>query len=324
MGNLRGPIVTQMSAPPAVEISTPNVVQAFNGDMSHVPVAVEARITGANTLGQPTNSYVFTNEASPVYVTMYNESGLEPGHRHLGLGHGPDRVWRRKPEPHAERPGRRGLVVQQHHRHRPEQDRRDQLPGQPGRRPAHRRGLCRACGRLPAGLGRHQPNRQWVRRRGHRFGDQPIAHHRHGRARRDLDGLSRAIEWLGRSRCGLQRRRVVQDAAGRGRLARRPGRRSRGWATLLRQRLATKHGAVPEHGRVGHRIHGLFRRQWLGAGDGQWRPDVWDREQTVSRPARAKATPASDLPRLAATARCPAPTPPRWAGRIRQRAAPAR
>ncbi len=77
-GNLRGPIVTQMSRPPA-RVGTPNIVQAFNGDLSHVPLAIEARITGAATLGQPTTSYVFTNEASPIYVSLYNESGWNQG-----------------------------------------------------------------------------------------------------------------------------------------------------------------------------------------------------------------------------------------------------
>ncbi len=86
-GNLRGPVVTQMGRPPA-RLGTPNVVQAFNGDLSHVPVAIEARITGATTLGQPSSSYVFTNEASPIYVSLYNESGWNQGTGPSGPGVG--------------------------------------------------------------------------------------------------------------------------------------------------------------------------------------------------------------------------------------------
>ena len=52
-----------------------NVVQAFDSDLSHVPLGIEVRITGAGTLGQPATGYQFTNEASPVYIVMYNESG---------------------------------------------------------------------------------------------------------------------------------------------------------------------------------------------------------------------------------------------------------
>lgn len=49
--------------------------KTFNGDMSRVQFAVEHRITGAATLGQPETDYQYTPEAYPHYTCVFNSSG---------------------------------------------------------------------------------------------------------------------------------------------------------------------------------------------------------------------------------------------------------
>jgi hypothetical protein len=72
-GNLRGPFVSQITTAPVR--GPANITQGMNGTLTGVPIAIEQRITGAATLGQPTTGYMYTNEVGALYVSMYNESG---------------------------------------------------------------------------------------------------------------------------------------------------------------------------------------------------------------------------------------------------------
>lgn len=74
-GNLRGPIVSQLTAAPRSTGQT-GVLSGFNGDLSHMPrLAVEHRVGGAATLGQSLNSYVVKPEASADLIDSFNTSG---------------------------------------------------------------------------------------------------------------------------------------------------------------------------------------------------------------------------------------------------------
>jgi hypothetical protein len=74
--NLRAPWFSHISAPPASSgFINEGVVTAFNGDLSKVQIAMEHRITGATTLGQPASDYVEVAEAAPFSMWLYNESG---------------------------------------------------------------------------------------------------------------------------------------------------------------------------------------------------------------------------------------------------------
>ncbi len=76
-GNLRGPVVTQMTSPPSHSAGfSGGVLSGFNGDLSHVPIAIEHRVSGAATLGQPAaGTYLITPEASADLINSYNTSG---------------------------------------------------------------------------------------------------------------------------------------------------------------------------------------------------------------------------------------------------------
>lgn len=74
-GNLRGPIVTEITAAPSSLGTWTSVLTAFNGDLSHVPWAQEHRITGTTTLTQPASGYVFTPETAARAEYFYNSSG---------------------------------------------------------------------------------------------------------------------------------------------------------------------------------------------------------------------------------------------------------
>jgi hypothetical protein len=56
-----------------------SVDTAFNGDLSKCQFAVEHRITGAATLGQPTTGYTYTPEAYPHYTDLCTSSGHNQG-----------------------------------------------------------------------------------------------------------------------------------------------------------------------------------------------------------------------------------------------------
>ena len=73
-GNLRGPIVSQISVRPNVG-NWGAVTTAFNGNLSGVPLAIEQRITGTATLGQPTTGWSLTQEVAALAIYGYNASG---------------------------------------------------------------------------------------------------------------------------------------------------------------------------------------------------------------------------------------------------------
>jgi len=73
-GNLRAPIVSQISVRPNVG-NWGAVTTAFNGNLSHVPYAIEQRITGTATLGQPTTGWSLTQEVAAIALYGYNASG---------------------------------------------------------------------------------------------------------------------------------------------------------------------------------------------------------------------------------------------------------
>jgi hypothetical protein len=74
-GNLRAPIVNQITAAPSAFGDNASVLTAFNGDLTKQPFAIEHRITGAATAGQPATGYVIRDELSPYHIYLYNESG---------------------------------------------------------------------------------------------------------------------------------------------------------------------------------------------------------------------------------------------------------
>lgn len=74
-GNKRGKFYSNLTTAPA-SFGTHDVIEtAFNGDLRHSHFQVEARITGASTLGTPSTGYLYTPEAYPHYTYLYNESG---------------------------------------------------------------------------------------------------------------------------------------------------------------------------------------------------------------------------------------------------------
>lgn len=73
--NKRAPYFSAIKAAPSSLGSHNSAETAFNGDISKVQFPIEHRITGTNTLGQPTSGYVYTPEAYAFYGYMYNSSG---------------------------------------------------------------------------------------------------------------------------------------------------------------------------------------------------------------------------------------------------------
>lgn len=73
--NLRAPFFSAIKAAPSSFGNHDSAETAFNGDISQVQFAVEHRITGAATLGQPVAGYLYTPEAYPFYTWLYNASG---------------------------------------------------------------------------------------------------------------------------------------------------------------------------------------------------------------------------------------------------------
>ncbi len=73
--NKRAPWFTAVKAAPSSFGTHDSAETAFNGDLSKVLLPIEARITGASTLSQPTSGYVYTPEAYPIYAYLYNSSG---------------------------------------------------------------------------------------------------------------------------------------------------------------------------------------------------------------------------------------------------------
>lgn len=73
-GHWRAPNFDSISRPPAARGRYDSVETAFDGDWSHAS-GEEYRITGPDTLGRPATGYLFTPEASPHYLAVYNSSG---------------------------------------------------------------------------------------------------------------------------------------------------------------------------------------------------------------------------------------------------------
>lgn len=73
------PYFSTVDVAPFPEGTHTSISTAFNGDISRVQLAMEHRITGATTLGQPTTGYRYVPEAYPVYGWLYNTSGHNQG-----------------------------------------------------------------------------------------------------------------------------------------------------------------------------------------------------------------------------------------------------
>jgi hypothetical protein len=79
--NKRAPWFSAITAAPA-SFGTPSSVETrFNGDLSKVQIAMEHRIHGATTLGQPTTGYLYTDEAYPFIGSLYvhTDTGFNDG-----------------------------------------------------------------------------------------------------------------------------------------------------------------------------------------------------------------------------------------------------
>jgi hypothetical protein len=74
-GNKRGSFLTSITAAPTALGNDDSILTAFNGDWSSNLFNIEHRISGAATLGTPASGYVYTNEATPLYLYMMNTSG---------------------------------------------------------------------------------------------------------------------------------------------------------------------------------------------------------------------------------------------------------
>lgn len=73
--NKTAPNFVHITAAPASFGNHDSVATAFNGDISKCQFAVEHRITGSATLGQPTTGYSYRPEAYPHYTYLFNSSG---------------------------------------------------------------------------------------------------------------------------------------------------------------------------------------------------------------------------------------------------------
>lgn len=78
-GHKRAPWFSAISAPPSSLGDWGSVVTAFDGDVSKMHLAIEHRVTGALTLGQPATGYVQPPECSPIGIATYCDSGWNQG-----------------------------------------------------------------------------------------------------------------------------------------------------------------------------------------------------------------------------------------------------
>ena len=74
-GHRRGRQFSRRTAAPTSYGNQGDIVQAFDGDLSTVHLAIEHRIEGADTLTKPATSYVMHHENSAISLSMLNESG---------------------------------------------------------------------------------------------------------------------------------------------------------------------------------------------------------------------------------------------------------
>lgn len=74
-GNKRAPWFSYVGSAPARGDWSGGITTAFNGDNSHVQLPIEHRVTGTATLGQPATGYQDNQEAAPVSIYLFNNSG---------------------------------------------------------------------------------------------------------------------------------------------------------------------------------------------------------------------------------------------------------
>jgi len=74
-GHKRAPRFSLRSTAPTSYGNQGDIVQAFDGDLSTVHLAIEHRIEGDDTLTKPTTSYVMHHENSAISLSMLNQSG---------------------------------------------------------------------------------------------------------------------------------------------------------------------------------------------------------------------------------------------------------
>lgn len=74
-GNRHAPHVARLSQAPSAFGDPGDIHSAFNGDLSHVHLAIEHRIDGAATLGQPASGYMQHPETSAVFLQARSTSG---------------------------------------------------------------------------------------------------------------------------------------------------------------------------------------------------------------------------------------------------------
>ena len=74
-GNRRGRMFARRAAAPSSYGSLDDISTAFNGDLSTVQLAIEHRLDGPATLGQPNTGYLYRHENSAVSLYFQNRSG---------------------------------------------------------------------------------------------------------------------------------------------------------------------------------------------------------------------------------------------------------
>ena len=74
-GHKRAPRFSRRSVAPTSYGNQGDIVQAFDGDLSTVHLAIEHRIEGEDTLTKPTTNYVMHHENSAISLSMLNQSG---------------------------------------------------------------------------------------------------------------------------------------------------------------------------------------------------------------------------------------------------------
>lgn len=75
----RAPWFSSVKDPPASRGSSGSILTAFDGDISKSQLQIEHRVTGAMTLGQPATGYMDNQEAAPVSIHLYTDSGYDSG-----------------------------------------------------------------------------------------------------------------------------------------------------------------------------------------------------------------------------------------------------
>ena len=74
-GSKRAPYFSAVKSAPSSLGNHDSITTGFDGDWSKGQFAIEHRVTGAATAGQPTSGYLYTPEIYPNYTYLYSESG---------------------------------------------------------------------------------------------------------------------------------------------------------------------------------------------------------------------------------------------------------